>query len=428
MAVVRPFQVTLRLQEPVAPRLAPPAVRPEDPPGGAGAVHLDLCVLVPQGDDERVVGRIVGERVGVRPVGRLAGRVTEREVGVLPEARAERAVADAVRIEGVQERPLRDDRPVGRELDDDVAHHVLRLAGRVRILVARGVVVEGSDLRAQRHQVSRRQLDDVVVQRVGVDEDAARGGMVRGRAGVPAAHDVAEDVHLDQDAPDAVQGAHVEQVAVRERDGLHDRVVGPVVPDDLPRRIHRDQETEVLVVALLAPPVDVEQRPARLHPLRAAHGRFQRRKVLRQGIRLDDQGRRPVLVACGVRGDERDGVRAPGAEPDERNDVLRPRLAAELQTIHPRVVGDLDGEPRGLVRVDLDRYPEWGLGTRRLRDVQPRNRRRRPVARHRCRTERGDCERQRAARGRNPTNGSDERTVYGTASSARAPRMMFNRP
>ena len=81
VAVVGPFQVALRLQEPAAPRIRPAVVRTEDPPHRAGPVHLDQGVLVPQGDDERVVRGIVGQRIGVRPVADFV-RMTEGAVGV----------------------------------------------------------------------------------------------------------------------------------------------------------------------------------------------------------------------------------------------------------------------------------------------------------------------------------------------------------
>ena len=84
-----------------------------------------------------------------------------------------------------------------------------------------------------------------MVQGVGVDEDAPRGGGVRSRAGVPAAHDVAEDVDLDEDAPRCPsRDAMYRRFPLASGNRLHDRVVRPEVPDDLTRRIHRDQQAE----------------------------------------------------------------------------------------------------------------------------------------------------------------------------------------
>ena len=240
------------------------------------------------------------------------------------------------------------------------------------------------------------------------------GDEVRRRPRVPAAHDVAQDVDLDEDAPDGVHRRHVEKVPVRQRDRLHDRVVGPEVPDHLPRRVDRDQQPVVLDAALRAPAVEVEERPAGLHPFRPADGRPERREVVGQRVGLDDERGSAVDVAGRVGGDERHAVRAAGPQAHERDDVLRAEPAAEVAALDPGVVRDLHRQERRLVGGHFDGDAERRLGTRRLGDVQPGDGRHRPVTRRCRRAERDDREHEEdAAHGSHRLEAASHRTVRG---------------
>ena len=402
VAVVGPFQVAARAQQPAAPRVRPARVRGQDPARRAAPVHLDEGILVPRGDDERVVARVVRQGVRVGPVGELGAGTTEGPVGLAPDRHVERVVADAVGIEGVEERPLPHDGAVRRELHDDIADDVLRRPRRRGVLLARGVVVERADLGAQRRQIPGWQFHHVVVQRVGVHQDAVGGRACGEGPRVPAAHDVAEEVDLDEQGPDPVDGRVVQQVAVGERDRVPDDVPGAVVPDDVARRVDGDQQAEARVAALRAPAVDVEQRRARLHPVGPAHGDLERREVFRQGLGGDGQRRRLGPVARGVRGDERDRVRPAGTQAREGQDVRGSIAVAELPPLDPPAVRDLDRQARGLVGRDRDPRAERRLGTGRLHHLEPLDRRRSPIGLGLRRGgERGNPDRQhRAADGR----------------------------
>ena len=173
-------------------------------------------------------------------MGPVASRVVgELVVDIEPEPGVERAVAEEVRIEQIEEPMASDYLAVGLELEQHVAHDVGGAARRARIGLAARIVVEAPHLAREHEQVSGRRSADVVMEGVGVDRDAGRRHVLLGNAGgVPAPDDRPQHVHLEHLALVAVEG---EQVAVGKRPGFVEELGALVVPDHVAFGVVGDQ-------------------------------------------------------------------------------------------------------------------------------------------------------------------------------------------